>query len=315
MYHNFTYDGALASSLKAQWQIDDVLRADQELDFSRSFLPESLARTASLPGLSPDEQRTLNQISAHQYLWMFAAVEEFVLPFVLDRAGTILDETDVRVRALRNFAQEEEKHIRLFRRFHDAFERGFPVKCETVAVRPICAKVLSHHPLAVGLTVLMCEWMTQTHYVGSVRDAHDIDPLFKALLRCHWMEEAQHAKLDTLVVDALASKCGEQEFIRVFKEWLNIAEFIDRGLSMQANFNADALERAIGRRLPNRAAIVQQQYRAARWAYVGTGMAHPRFLATVRAISPKAASAVVAMLRRNWPAQMAQIGRRSLQAG
>ena len=66
MYHDFNYEATLASSLRAAWQLDDVLRPDQELDFSRNFLPESLSRTAELAMLSADEQKVLNQIAAHQ---------------------------------------------------------------------------------------------------------------------------------------------------------------------------------------------------------------------------------------------------------
>jgi hypothetical protein len=47
------------------------------------------------------------------------------------------------------------------------------------------------------------EWMTLLHYVASVRDNVGIDSQFASLLRHHWME-AQHAKLDTLRVEALA---------------------------------------------------------------------------------------------------------------
>ncbi len=57
MYHDFNYEATLASSLRAQWQLDDVLRTDQELDFSRNMMPESLARTAAIETLSPFEQR------------------------------------------------------------------------------------------------------------------------------------------------------------------------------------------------------------------------------------------------------------------
>ena len=76
----------LASSLRAQWMLDDVLREDEDLDFARNFMPESLARTAALGSLNPFEQRILNQISAHQYLSIFGIVEEFILPFLLDHA-------------------------------------------------------------------------------------------------------------------------------------------------------------------------------------------------------------------------------------
>ena len=86
MYHNFDYEATLASSLRAQWKLDDVLREEQDLDFSRSFMPESLARTAAVTSLNPFEQRILNHISAHQYLSIFGIVEEFILPFVVDHA-------------------------------------------------------------------------------------------------------------------------------------------------------------------------------------------------------------------------------------
>ena len=44
----------------------------------------------------------------------------------------------------------------------------------------IAAEVLRHDPLAVALVILMIEWMTQEHYVGSVRDDGDLDPCSRA---------------------------------------------------------------------------------------------------------------------------------------
>ena len=293
MYHDFNYQSALASSLRAQWQIDDVLREDQELDFSRNFLPDSLARTAGLPGLTADEQRTLNQIAAHEYLCIFGVVEEFILPFLMDHARPALSGDDWRVRALLNFASEEAKHIHLFKRFHEAFVRGFPVECQMIGPsEAIGAKVLSHDPLAVGLVILMIEWMTQQHYLGSIRDDGDIDPLFKSLMRHHWMEEAQHAKLDTLIVDALAEGRSEDEIQRAIDEFFEIGMFLDEGLKAQAGFNVDALEKVIGRKIENREELIAQQHQAARWTYLGSGLVHERFQATLEAISPKAAARI-----------------------
>jgi hypothetical protein len=292
MYHDFNYETALASSLRAQWQLDDVLRADQELDFSRNFMPESLARTAAIDSLNPFEQRILNQIGAHQYLTVFGIVEEFILPFLVDHARPALRGDDYRIRALLNFASEEAKHIHLFKRFHDAFVRGFPVPVWTIGPsEAIGAKVLSHDPLAVGLVILMIEWMTQEHYLGSIRDDGDIDPLFKSLMKHHWMEEAQHAKLDTLIVDALAEGRGEVEIDQAIDDFFEIAAFLDNGLQMQAGLNLDALEQAIGRNV-DRDSILPQQHQAARWTYLGSGMVHERFKATLKAISPRAARRV-----------------------
>jgi signal transduction histidine kinase len=154
VYHDFNYEATLASSLRAQWQLDDVLRDDQELDFSRNMMPESLARTAVLDGLNPFEQRILNQISAHQYLSIFGVVEEFILSFLVDHARPQLLGDDWRVRAILNFASEEAKHIHLFKRFHHAFVRGFPVECRVIGPSAdIGAEILRHDPLAVGLVI------------------------------------------------------------------------------------------------------------------------------------------------------------------
>jgi hypothetical protein len=290
MYHDFNYEATLASSLRAQWQLDDVLRVDDELDFSRNFMPESLARTAAVASLNPFEQRILNQISAHQYLSIFGVVEEFILPFLFDHARPALRGDDWRVRALINFASEEAKHIHLFKRFHEAFVRGFPVECQVIGPsEAIGAEVLRHDPLAVGLTILMIEWMSQQHYIGSIRDNGDIDPLFKRLLKHHWMEEAQHAKLDTLIVDALADGRSEAEIDKAIDEFFEIGAFLDAGLQQQAGFNLDALEKVIGRKVENREELLAQQHQAARWTYVGSGMVHERFKATVESLSPSAA--------------------------
>ena len=293
MYHDFNYQTALASSLRAQWQLDDVLRADQDLDFSRNFMPESLARTAAVTSLNPFEQRTLNQISAHQYLSIFGVVEEFILPFLLDHARPHLTDDDWRVRALLNFAGEEAKHIHLFKRYHAAFVRGFPVECEMIGPsEAIGAEILRHDPLAVALVILMIEWMSQSHYVGSIKDDGDLDPLFKSLLKHHWMEEAQHAKLDTLIVDALAEGRTEEEIQSAIDEFFEIGEFLDNGLKAQAAYNLDALEKVIGRNLEDRAEIEAQQHQAARWTYLGSGMVHERFKATLQNISPRAAQRI-----------------------
>ena len=293
MYHDFNYEATLASSLRAQWQLDDIFPEDQELDFGRNFMPESLARTGTLTSLNPFEQRILNQISAHQYLSIFGIVEEAILPFVLDHARPHLTEDDWRVRALLNFAGEEAKHIHLFKRYHSAFVRGFPVQPNVIGPSDaIGAEILRHDPLAVGLVILMIEWMTQAHYIGSIKDDADLDPLFKSLMKFHWMEEAHHAKLDTLIVEALAEGRTEEQWEKAMDEFFEIGAFLDGGLKQQATFNLDALEQVIGRKLDDREAIEAQQHQAARWTYVGSGMVHERFKATLESLSPHAAARI-----------------------
>ena len=289
MYHDFNYEATLASSLRAAWQLNDVLAEDQDLDFSRSFMPEGLARTAELEMLSEAERRVLNQIAGNTYLHIFGVVEEFILPFLMDHSRTMLRDDDYRIRALLNFAGEEAKHIHLFKRFAAAFKRGFPVECQMIGPsEAIGAEVLKHDPLSVAIVILMIEWVTQSHYLQMVRDDGDLDPLFKSLLKHHWMEEAQHAKLDTLIVEALAEGKTEAELQAVMDGFLKIGGFLDSGFKAQTTYNLDALEKVIGRKLENRKLIEQQQHQAARWTYIGSGMAHERFRQILGSVSPAA---------------------------
>ena len=291
MHHNFNFKDVLAASARAAWQIEDVLPPGATLDFSRPFMPDALARTAGLDALGADERRLLNQIRGHEYLALFGLVEEFILPFVLDHARPQLGGDDHRVRALLNFAGEEAKHIHLFKQFHELFTDGFAVPCAVIGpAEAVAAEVLRHDPLSVALIILMIEWLTQVHYVDSVKDDADLDPLFKSLLKHHWMEEAQHAKLDTLMVEALAEGRDEAGIQAAIDGFLEIGTFLDGGFKQQAAFNLDAFEAASGRKLTasERARLLDQQHQALRWTYIGSGMVHPKFRATLMALSPAA---------------------------
>ncbi len=291
MFQAYNFKDVLDTSVRAAWQIEDVLPEEAKLDFSRDLLPQSLARTADAPGLDAEQRRTLNHIRGHEYLTIFGLVEEFILPFVLDHARPQLDGDDERVRALLNFAGEEAKHIHLFKLFHQRFTDDFGTACDVIGPPDaIAAKVLQHDPLAVALLILHIEWMTQRHYVDSVRDDGDLDPLIKSLLKHHWMEEAQHAKLDTLMVAALVEGRDEAGIQKALDEYLELGMFLDNGFKAQTEMNIDALVRATGVWLSDdaRSRLVEQQHQALRWTYIGSGMTHPKFVATLAAMSPAA---------------------------
>jgi len=285
----YTYEATLKSSQKAGWKIEDLIGGERALDFSRPFMPESLVRVSELEFLDADEQRTLNQIHGHTYLSIFGLVEEFILPFVLDHARQELAGDDWRVRALLQFAGEEAKHIQLFKRFQQEFRRGFGERCDVIGpADEIGRAVLAHDPLGVALAILHIEWMTQRHYLDSVRDDQGMDPLFKSLLKHHWMEEAQHAKLDTLMVEALGATRSPAEVAKGVDEYLAIGGFLDAGLAQQAELDTAAFERASGRRLTaaERERVLASTVRSNRWIYLGSGMTHPEFLATVGKLDP-----------------------------
>ncbi|HEV7732712.1 MAG TPA: hypothetical protein VGR62_11145 [Candidatus Binatia bacterium] len=298
MQHGFTYEAALEASQRVNWRLEDVIGGDKRLDFARPFMPESLARVAPLDFLDAAEARLLNQIRGHGYLYLFGTVEEFILPFVMDHARPQLHGDDARIRALLQFAAEEAKHIHLFKQFRAEFRAGFGVECGVIGPpQEIARHVLAHHPLGIALVILHLEWMTQRHWVDSIHDDGGLDPQFKSLLRHHWMEEAQHAKVDTLTIEAMVAACSASDVAAGIADYAAIGGFLDDGLRQQAELDTASFERAVGRKLGGRerSRMIEGQHQAMRWTFLGSGMTHPRFLDTLGQIDPAARRQVETM--------------------
>ncbi|HXU88277.1 MAG TPA: hypothetical protein VFQ62_05440 [Methylomirabilota bacterium] len=286
---SYTYEDVLTTAQRVNWKIDDVIGDDKRLDFTKPFLPESLAGVRKLDFLSRNDQRTLNHIRGLGYLVMFGLVEEFILPFVMDHARPRLAGDDYRTRALIQFASEEAKHIQLFKRFRQEFDAGFGHRCEVIGPpEAVAAEVLAHSPLAVALLTLHIEWFVQKHYVESIKDDQELDPQFKSLLKHHWVEEAQHTKADTLIVEEIAATAAAADISKAVDEYLEIGAFIDSGLQQQVRFDLESFERATARRLTpeERQRFSEAQLKALRWTFIGSGITHPSFLATVGKLGP-----------------------------
>jgi hypothetical protein len=127
-------------------------------------------------------------------------------------------------------------------------------------------------------------------YIEGVRDNQALDPQFRSLLKNHWLEESQHTKLDTLMVDALAADAGPAEIDQAFQEYAEIGMFLDDGIKQQAEFDVESFVRATGRTLSEseRGEMTAAVLKGMRWTYLGNGMTHPNFLATVEEIKPEA---------------------------
>jgi hypothetical protein len=291
MVNSYTYQATLAAQEVIHWRIEDIIGGDKRLDFTKPFMPESLAQAEPLTFLNQEEKRILNQIRGNAYLCIFGLVEEFILPFVLDHARTNVRGDDYRVRSLIQFAGEEAKHIQLFKRFRQEFEDGFGTECQVIGPPDaVAAAILAHDPLGVALTTLHIEWMVQNHYLYSIKDDRELDPQFKSLLKHHWIEEVQHAKIDTLIVEALAEGRSEEERMRGVEEYIEIGGFIDGALHQQVEFDLSSFEQATGRTLTEaeREEFRRVQLRANRWTYLGSGMTHQKVLDTLESLTPKA---------------------------
>ena len=291
MLDRYTYQSALAASEVVHWRIEDIIGGKKRLDFTKPFMPESLAHAERLTFLTADEKRILNQVRGNTYLCMFGLVEEFILPFILDHARPQLRGDDYRVRALLQFAGEEAKHIQLFKRFRKEFEDGFGTECQVIGPpEAIANTILAHDPLGVAMITLHIEWMVQRHYVDSIKDDQELDAQFKSLLKHHWIEEVQHAKLDTLMVESLAENRSEEERLHGVEEYLAIADFIDAGLKEQVEYDLTSFELASRRTLTEaeKEEFHRVQLRANRWTYLGTGMTHAKVLETLEWMTPLA---------------------------
>lgn len=296
--HKFSYESALHDSEKINWRIEDIIGGDKRLDFARPFLPDSLVGANELAVLSEQEKLVLNHIRGKTYLYLFGFVEEFILPFVLEHAQKAVHGESARIRALLSFAEEEAKHIDLFHRFNAEFDRSFGTRIDVIGPAAEIAKaVLAHSPLGVVLTILHLEWLTQYHYVESVKSDIGLDPQFASLLRHHWLEEAQHAKLDTLLADEIARELSPAEIAVGIDDYLKIAGLLEGGLSAQAKLDVDALERHVQRTFTEaeREQILAAQVRSYRRTFLVAGAEHPSFVKALADLSGEGRARVAAV--------------------
>jgi hypothetical protein len=286
---NLTYDyvSCVKSSEKAAWKLDDVMPEGTRLDFDKSFLPARLSKTAHLGFLNEGERRTLNQITGNSYLNLFGFVEEYILHMAVRHAqAEMFGDHDV-LRALVRFADEELKHQALFKRYRVAFDRDFGHQCEVLEnAADVAGVILAKSPMAVVLLTLHLEIMTQDHYVGSVRDDGTLDPFFSKLLRFHWMEESQHARIDALELDRLVEDSTPEIRERCLKDYLDIGGAFDGLLKVQSEMDARSLAKALGRTFSadEVAELVKSQHASYRYTFLVSGMTHPTFMTSVKAI-------------------------------
>lgn len=280
----YSFASIIRDAHRARWSLDEVAAGVHELDFRRPFLPEALVHFDAT-GLQSSEQRLiLNHIRAHTYLQLFALVERFILPFAMLHAAEAMRSSAERLLALMQFGEEEAKHIALFERFSEAFEFGFGAHCEVIGPADAVAdEVLAAEPIALGMLVLHIEWMTQEHYTQAVRGRADIDPRFESLLRHHWMEEAQHARIDTLLLEDMLDDANERERDRGVRGYLALLARLDGLLGAQVELDREALEFAVGELDESaRKRLILAQHASYREVFLRAGMDHPRVREFVR---------------------------------
>jgi hypothetical protein len=298
----YSYESTLQAALKIDWRVEDLIGPGKSLDFSKPFLPESLVRSQTITCLTPQEQLILNQIRGNSYLNLFILVEQFIIPTVLDQLKDKGFEDIVALQALLCFAEEEGKHIQLFQEFTAAFKQGFITPCFCLEpLSEITQAILQYPPLSVLLLTLQFEWTTQSHYLETVRDnsEENLDPQFCNLLKHHWLEEAQHTKLDTLLIRELTQRLNQSEIDSAIADYLRLVDLLHHALMQQMQLDIRSLVAAIGRDLTQseRQELQRIQEQSYRWSFLCAGITHPNFVQVLNEISPAGKNQVMAVAR------------------
>jgi len=285
--HNYSYQDVLANSKRVAWTEDEVLTG-RSFDLSKRFLPNSLSGVDGIMCLNEEEKRKLNQIMGNAYLHLFAFVEEFIVPTVSEASMENPYGEEVRQRSLVRFSEEELKHQELFRRSIALFGEQFGVTPQLIPGREEVAGVVrSKSRLAVLLLIDLIEWLVQVHYTEHVQSKTELDGLFRDLLKFHWLDEAQHAKMDTMLIAEAVDDTTMAEREAAIDEVLELGGAIDGLLQQQISMNVDALEVATGRIFTpaEREEITAETLSAWRYTFLVSGLTHPNVVKLVREIT------------------------------
>src|SRR5215831_9822931 len=297
------WDPVIHSSEKVAWTIESVLGPEARFDLRRPLLPDSLANVAKISCLSDAERLTLNQIRGHAYLYLFSFVEEYIIATAVRHSSAEVFGDHTALRALLRFAEEEVKHQEMFRRACRLFKQSFGHEPEVLPNPQAVAEViLSHKPMAVLLITLHLEIMTQQHFVESFRrgTTDELDPLFRQLLRHHWLEEAQHAKIDTLELHKLSADATPELREQSIDDYLKIVGALDGLLTQQAKNDIATLARVLGRQFSEaeHREMLEAQAGAYRRTFVGLGISSPAFVEEVQRLSPAGALKVAEVSKK-----------------
>jgi len=285
--HSYSYADCLKNSLKSAWSVEDCFQG-RNFDFSKRFLPDRVGGVNDIGCLNEDEKRTLDQIRGNSYCHIFAFVEEFIIPMVLDHAREDVYGDETRLRYLLRFAEEETKHQDMLKRAMDQIEAGLGISCGVIQGREEVAEVvLGKSRLAALLLTSLIEWFTQLHYLEHVRDDKELDELFRDILKFHWIDESQHAKADSLLIDEFAGDLSAEEREGAVDELLELGMAIDGLLAQQIDMDIEALEGATGRTFSGDETeeIRSHQRRAYRWTFLISGLEHPNFVKIVNELT------------------------------
>lgn len=274
------YARCIEASKRINWDIDrDVLKG-RKFDFSRKFLPDSLAKTREFSFLSEDEKRLISQIQGRTYANIFGLVERYINAKMLQVGSRHALGDQVALEAVVRFSAEELKHQELFRRVDRMIAEAMPAGyvC-TVDPDELARAVLSKSTWAVLALTCLIELFTQVHYRQSIEPDGNLSELFKDIFLHHWREESQHAIIDELEWTHEDSRLSDAERDRGVDDLIGLVGAVDGLLQAQAAADATYFRAIVGRILSGAEASALEAglLKAYRWQYILSGVEVPRF--------------------------------------
>jgi hypothetical protein len=113
--------------------------------------------------------------------------------------------------------------------------------------------------------------------------------LFSKLLKSHWLEESQHARIDQLELKKMGESASPEEIKKAVNDYFDLLGAFDGLLKSQAEMDAVTFERATGRSLsePERVAFITVQHRNYRELFLNAGLNHKMFVETLAQFEPQ----------------------------
>jgi hypothetical protein len=283
----YSYEECLQTAYRVNWRIGDVM-GTQQFDRTRRWLPSALSGVDRISALTAEEKTKLTHVEMGAYAHLFGYVEEFIAPRMLSLAQDFQIDNRAAFDALVNFAAEEVKHMNLFREMRSRVDQaiGFPLAL-IGNERAVARVVLEKNTGAVLLLTSAIEWFTQLHYLSAFKNDEGLDPFTKHIFRHHWLEEAQHAKLDHLETLRAFDAMTPTEKDTAIDDLIGLVAAVDGLLGQQAVLDIQNLERYLGRALSDaqRHDVRRGVLRAKRYAFIESGVTHPNFMALFGAVA------------------------------
>jgi len=279
---SLTYGEVYEKSLKAAWNLETFMRRDWRLDCNLTFKPDLHWSPEVLLQTTEAQRIRISQIRAYSYLTIICFIEEVSIALFTNilKSGLGVFSTDKQL-TLVNFMAEELKHTKVFQKFKQAFHDQSGIFCYTLTERQNFTRHLMERPsLTLLLLLYHKEVTTYFDYLDTIKArAIGLDPLFCELLRAHWVEEANHTKVDRLIFNDFLTELDETARLDGLRQFKQVVTIICGMLETQARFDLTTLYDWSGHRpeKPLRQLLLREQRRFYFNSYLLDGLLHKDF--------------------------------------